>query len=142
MLALPLFLQDPVRFEITGAHVLMLFVSTGVVGACVLFHYEAMSLTSRFLPRTRIPRRARIVGLISTLMMAHVLEVWAFALMYWGLGRWPELGGFEGTLEEGALDLVYFSATAFTTLGFGDIVPRSTEGQRLTVEQSSGCADR
>ena len=57
------------------------------------------------------------------MMVAHVIEVWIFALCYWFLESWPQLGGFAGTFDEGALDLVYFSATVFTTLGFGDIVP-------------------
>ena len=30
----------------------------------------------------------------------------------------------DGTFEEGALDFIYFSVVNYTTLGFGDLIPR------------------
>ncbi|MEM8711231.1 MAG: potassium channel family protein, partial [Planctomycetota bacterium] len=70
-----------------------------------------------------IRRRARVLGLITAMMVAHIVEVWIFGLTYWVLDGWPTLGRLDGPVDEGALDFIYFSVTSFTTLGFGDIVP-------------------
>ncbi len=114
---------DRPAFGITAPHLVVLGLSALVSLLCVVVHYEAMNWASRLLPRVHLRRRQRIVGLMLVLLTALVVEVWIFGLVYWVLSGWPELGGFTGALDEGALDLVYFSVTTFTTVGFGDIEP-------------------
>ena len=125
-------------FAVTGAELLVGAIAFLVVVTCVLFHYEVMSVTSRRLPSVRVPRRARIVGLILVMLAAHVVEVWIFGLTYWLLDRWPELGTLQGDFQEGALDFVYYSVTVFTTLGFGDIVPTGPVRVLTGAEALSG----
>jgi Ion channel len=123
---MPVLVLDATRrdFHVSGAQLVVGLVSILLVGVCVLFHYEALSRTSRILPVVRLPRRMRIVVLILAMLTAHVVEVWIFALAYWFLDAWPALGRLGGTFEEGALDFVYYSVVTYTTLGFGDILPR------------------
>lgn len=121
MLALVQLSRD--AFRVTGPQVLVGLVSGVVVVLCVLFHYEVMNRTSRFLPYLHVRRRTRIVVLILVMTFAHVVEVWIFALVYWALDSSGRFGGLTGTFEEGALDYVYYSVVTFTTLGFGEIVP-------------------
>ncbi len=111
------------EFVVSGAQVIVLAVSFVTTLICVLFHYEMMTWSPRWIARMRLPPRRRIVALIMMLLAAHVVEVWIFGYAFWQLDHWPELGQLRGAFEEGALDFVYFSATSFTTLGFGDIVP-------------------
>ncbi len=111
-------------FALEGAHVLMLFISALVTILCVVVHYEVMSWSSRYLARLGLPRRMRIVALIFALLAAHVVEIWIFGLTLWVLDAWPSLGTLHGEFDEGAFDFIYFSATVFSTLGFGDIVPQ------------------
>ena len=110
-------------FHVSGPQAVVGTISAIVLLACVLFHYEVMSRTSRWIPRLGLVRRARIVVLILATLVSHVVEVWIFGLTYWVLDAWPSLGRLEGKLDEGALDFVYFSVTSYTTIGFGDIVP-------------------
>ncbi|MEM6671890.1 MAG: potassium channel family protein [Planctomycetota bacterium] len=110
-------------FDVTGPHLVIGLVSGLCTILCVLVHYEAMHLATRVLPRTKVPQRARVVGLILTLLVAHVVEVWIFGLTYWLLDPYPALGRIEGPFDEGALDFIYFSVVTFSTLGFGDLVP-------------------
>ncbi len=111
-------------FDVSGPDVLVGFLSGIVTLLCVLCHYEMMSWSSRLVPLIRLRRRSRIVALILAMLVAHVVEVWIFGLAYWILDAWPVLGHIDGTFEEGAMDFVYFSVVNFTTLGFGDMVPR------------------
>jgi hypothetical protein len=56
-------------------------------------------------------------------MMAHVIEIWIFALGFYGLIHSHQFGHLEGPIEQSLLDCAYFSFTCYTTLGFGDIHP-------------------
>lgn len=111
------------EFQISSDQLLVGAVSTLVVAACVFLHYEVMRAVSWALPRLRIRRQARVLGVMFAVMVAHVVEVWIFGLIYWVFDGWPRFGRLEGPVDEGALDFIYFSVTSFTTLGFGDIVP-------------------
>lgn len=117
-------------FEVSTADLTVGLVAAALAVVCVLFHYEVMSSTSRFLARRRGRSRLRIVALILIMLLAHVVEVWFFGLTYWWLEAWPELGRlWDGTDAAGvasagsALDFVYYSVVSYTTLGFGDLVP-------------------
>ena len=111
------------RFDITGAHWIVGLVSGLVALVCVLVHYEVMSFTSRWIATLRDRRRSRILVLLVAILVAQVVEVWIFALTYWGLDRFEGLGHISGEFSEGALDFVFFSVTAYSSLGFSDLVP-------------------
>lgn len=125
MLALSILAEQAARreFAVTGGHTIVFAVSALVSGLCVIFHYDVMSLTSRYLARAKMPRRMRIVALILVMLLAHVIEIWLFGLTYWLLDTRSDCGQLLGPFDEGALDFVYYSATCYTTVGFGDIVP-------------------
>lgn len=112
-------------FDPFEPHSLAVVLATAaVVMACVLLHYEAFILLTRRLNRMHGEvRRRRILLLIPSLIALHVAEIWLFALSYFVLS----LGNDIGSTVRGAgglLDLVYFSATVYTTLGFGDLIPQ------------------
>ncbi|MEM9379806.1 MAG: potassium channel family protein [Planctomycetota bacterium] len=109
-------------FDVELPHFIVALVAAVTTILCVLVHYEAMRWGMRILPAWGIPRRARICGLILGLLLAHVIEVWLFALVYWALDPYTQLGQVTGPFDEGALDFVYFSVVTFSTLGFGDYV--------------------
>jgi voltage-gated potassium channel Kch len=59
--------------------------------------------------------RSRVIAMISVvfgLFLVLTVEVWLWAVCYWGLQALPD---FEHSL--------YFSTVAFSTVGFGDVVP-------------------
>jgi hypothetical protein len=89
---------------------------------CVLIHYEGLLLTIRGLERFKRHRRVTMLYAISSVMLLHVMQIWVFAFGYWTLLQWPEFGGL-GAGYEGFLDAVYFSTVAFTTVGYGDLIP-------------------
>ncbi len=94
-----------------------------VVAIAVLIHYEFLHRVSAALPRMRCRHGLRIVLGVYAALIAHMVEIAFFGLVYYlanQRGAWGRLGGnFDGSL----LDCIYFSFTTFTTLGFGDIEP-------------------
>jgi hypothetical protein len=88
----------------------------------VLAHYEGLLLTVRGLDRLKRHRRVTMLYAISSVMALHVIQIWLFGLGYWLLLRWPEFGSL-GPGYQHFLDAIYFSTVAFTTVGYGDLVP-------------------
>jgi nucleoside recognition membrane protein YjiH len=103
-------------------HFIVAMVTLGIVVACVLLHYEALSGLTRALKRVPGPSRARILLLIFCILGLHVTEIWVFGAGYYYLIEDPGRGSLLAG-EMGLLDCIYFSAVCFTTLGLGDIVP-------------------
>ena len=97
-------------------------VTVVAVVACVSLHYEGLRLVAR-IPIGGIINRHRIIIMILCIMLLHIVEVWIFGITYYLLLINDGFGGFEGIPAIGFFDSVYFSASVFSTLGFGDIVP-------------------
>ena len=92
-------------------------IAATLTAVCVVVHYAAM----RGLYRSPRLERGPIGVLLSVLAMfiAHVVEIWIFALGYYLLSGTP-----FGTVSSASfLDCIYFSASAYTTLGLGDVFP-------------------
>ena len=109
----------------------------GAVAACVLLHYEGLLLTVRGLARLGGHRRVKVLYGIGSVLVLHAIEIWIFGLVLWLLLLWPE----AGSLGAGAghlLDAIYFSATTYTTLGFGDIAPVGPVRFMAGVESLTG----
>jgi hypothetical protein len=93
------------------------------VAACVLAHYEGLSLTSRALARMPgVHRRAKVLYGITSVLALHVAEIWIFGLAMWFLLQWPAYGSI-GSAPLHLFDAVYFSSITYTTVGYGDLAP-------------------
>lgn len=93
-----------------------------VVGV-VLLHYEGLSWFGRLLKSRAFHHRAKIVVLIFAQLALHIAEIWLFAVGFAVLTARPEYGAVLSDAAVGFLDLVYFSAITYTTVGYGDFVP-------------------
>jgi Ion channel len=93
------------------------------VTICTLVHYEGLSWIARTLPRHHGPRRRLVLYAVCGAMLLHIVEIWLFGIAYHLLLLWPSVGQIRGTISDGLLDHVYFSATVYTTVGFGDLSP-------------------
>ena len=75
------------------------------------------------MPKVHIKHRFRIVFVVFIALIAHVVEIWLFALAYFLMSKDKIWGEIQGNYDGSFMDSVYFSFTNFTTLGFGDIEP-------------------
>ncbi|NND65664.1 MAG: two pore domain potassium channel family protein [Gammaproteobacteria bacterium] len=93
-----------------------------VVVLCVLLHYEVLNLASAYLIKRPKLKRRRVLLLVFVILLTHIVEVWIFAIGFVVLAgaQFGELVGLHGHM---LTDYAYYSATVYSTLGFGDIVP-------------------
>lgn len=89
----------------------------------ILIHYEMLYRLSSILPHLTIRHRYRVVFGLFGAMIAHVIEVWLFAVGYYFLIQYEHYGDLSGAFDYSLWDCGYFSFTTYTSLGFGDIVP-------------------
>ncbi len=102
---------------------LIFVINTFVIAVAVIIHFEMLSRLSKLMPRLSIRYRFRIaVGLFGALL-AHIVEVWLFALAYFMLIQTEKFGSLAGLPDSNLLHCAYFSFITYTTLGYGDIVP-------------------
>jgi hypothetical protein len=67
-----------------------------VVVICVSVHYEGLRLLSGLLPKLQHFHRRRILILIFSLLILHVVEVWIFGGAYYLLLHLSEFGELIG----------------------------------------------
>lgn len=105
------------------------FINLFIIGLAVGIHYEALAWISSLLPGIDVPQRLRILIGLVVCLLAHIVEVWIFALAYQALIKFEKFGDIEifgdvhGTFNPTLLDCVYFSFVNYTSLGYGDLVP-------------------
>ncbi|MGV3525340.1 MAG: ion channel [Candidatus Sericytochromatia bacterium] len=110
-------LQSPVHWLTVG---ITLMVLIGVV----LLHYEVLSTLNAWLPRLAIPARPKVlVGIVGALMV-HIAEIWIFGIVFFLMAQNALFGAITGYPHLGIFDYVYFSAEAYTTVGFGELTAR------------------
>lgn len=95
---------------------------------CVLVHYEVLRMLSGTLSKLKQLHRTRVLVLIFGLLTTHVFEIWIFAIGFGLLDGTADFGTIahvEFAPETSTwLDYVYFSFITYTTVGYGDLVPR------------------
>ncbi len=108
---------------LTPQHWIVVVISALTVVICVVAHYEALRLISRWVPRPRHQERRGVVYLILCLLVVHMLEIWLFGLVNFVMVQRDGFGTLAGMANVTVFDCVYYSAMVYTTVGFGDIVP-------------------
>ena len=99
--------------------ILTLIITMLIVGLSVIIHYEFLIRIAIFMSaRATQPRSALVIGILCTLL-AHILEIWFFAVGYFGLIQTGQYGTLLGDFTGGLRDCMYYSFVTYTTLGFG-----------------------
>ncbi len=98
-------------------------INATIVILTVLIHYETLYLLAKRLATVQIVHRYRVLLAVMVIMLAHILEIWLFALGYFFMIHFGDFGTLSGNIDLSLLDCSYFSFTTYTTLGYGDIEP-------------------
>lgn len=94
-----------------------------LVGGAVTLHFEGLDRLNRTMPQWRMAPRMRILRLIFVIIALHIAEIWVFGIGLHLITLVPGSGDI-GAGTSRILDAVYLSTTTFTTVGYGDLVPR------------------
>lgn len=103
-----------------------------VATTCVIY-YEVLSITWDILPKLQeiLPKRLRVVFVVFAIFVGHTICVWFYAIAYWLLTHYADYGTLyefadDHRLYSGSfMDCLYFSTVTYSSLGFGDLVPKS-----------------
>ena len=110
-----------------------------VIIASVLLHYEGLTLLQRNLGHAGLgPRRLRVLLGIIGVMLMHAVEIFMFAIGYLLVHQIPGGGSIGGMPKPGLLELMYFSAITYTTVGYGDLFPLGSLRFLAAVESLAG----
>jgi hypothetical protein len=124
------------------------FLSAGLLGVlliavCCLTVYEALRRIWTLLPRLTWPPHLRVLGVVGSIFVVHIVNIWLFGLVYYLLHSYG-LGTLTGpAIEHGkytldAFGCLYFSAVIYSTLGLGDISPEGALRMITGVEALTG----
>ncbi len=118
----------------------VLLIAGGATALCVLLHFEALRLMVAGLKRFARSPRVGILSVIFGLLAVHLVEIAIYgvagALLIHGSG--PGVGGLSGDFTGSTLDVFYFSAAVYTTVGFGDITPEGPMRILVCIEALAG----
>ena len=109
-----------------------------LVATCVFIHYEALRGVSRAMPKMPVRPRTRLVVVIGAVFVAHIVEIILFACAFGLMQHQWGLGEIVGAVEGGWLDMFYFSAATYTTLGMGDLFPSGAMRLVAAIESLAG----
>jgi hypothetical protein len=91
----------------------------------ILIHYEVLFQLDKRLPKvSHLPARFKVLAGAGVIFMAHIVEIWIFALGYLLALQFDGMGGLTGVASGHGtlLDYVYLSFITYTTVGYGDVV--------------------
>mgnify|MGYP000344956457 CR=1 FL=1 len=118
--------------------IFVFLVNSLIVALAVLVHYEFLYRLAHSIPKINVRHRFKLLIAVFGTFIAHVIEIWLFAIAYYYMHKaegWGELSGnFTGSL----LDCGYFSFTVYSTVGFGDIEPMGSIRYLTGIESLTG----
>ena len=100
-------------------------INAALVLFAIFMHYEVLyHLAREMADKLHLARRFRVLLSVCVIFMAHVVEIWVFALGYYYTLNMPNMGKLigENLAHGGLMDCAYLSFVTFTTVGYGDLV--------------------
>lgn len=111
----------------------------GLAVVTILMHLEALRLLSRLWPRLRMQLRMRFAVLTGGVLLAHIAEIWVYAVVFYVIGSLSAESSIAGvTGGDRFVDYLYFSGAAYTSLGIGDVYPTGLLRLLTTAETLLG----
>lgn len=118
-------------------HATVLTFSVLVSFAIAIFHYEVLGYLTTKMTQIKNVKRKHVLFSMLTLTMTHMVSVLLYASIYHLMINILKMGTLINTVSAAGVtfdhtrfeDLIYYSITVYTSLGFGDVVP--TGGMRI-----------
>ena len=122
----------------SGLLIIMAVCTTMVLLSIMLF-YELLYVGGRWLNKHLHRPRYSIMVAVVLSFICHTLAVWIYAVVYYWIAGHGVLGDLHGEIHaDGFLTYLYFSATTYSSLGFGDLYPSGPLRLLVAVEAING----
>lgn len=108
-----------------------------------LLFYEALYYVWRWAERSkRTSHRIRVFVIVMAIFAVHTICVWLYGILYYVMEQF-NFGYLIFTVQNEKiardfLDYIYFSASAYSALGLGDVVPQKATRFVASVEALNG----
>lgn len=100
-----------------------ILINSFLVAFAVVIHHEALTVLFWIGRKTNVRHNVAVLIGVFGALVAHVVEIWMFAVGYYYMYHAPLFGTLGGNFDGTLRDCVYFSFTTYTSLGLGDIEP-------------------
>tara|TARA_Y100001960_G_scaffold324529_1_gene405109 strand:- start:823 stop:1311 length:489 start_codon:yes stop_codon:yes gene_type:complete len=112
----------------------VLVISVLISFALTIFHYEVLGWLTTVIAKIKNVRKIHVLIAMLALTATHMISIGIYAIIYYVMINILEVGGILNTVHThfdttSFRDLIYYSITVYTSLGFGDLVP--TGGLRV-----------
>lgn len=102
---------------------LIFLINIIIISICIVIHYEMLLRISINLSKLKIRSRLKVLWGLLGVLLAHIMEVWVFAVAYYVCVKLERFGTLSGNIEHNLMDYGYYSFVTYTSLGLGDIIP-------------------
>jgi hypothetical protein len=109
-----------------------------LIALTTLMHYEVLRSLHERLPSSPIPHRSRLLVVVFVTFASHVAQVMLYGLGMWLLVNHADVGKLDAPDGPSLASCMYFSAEAYTSLGFGDIKPTGPIRLVVGIEALNG----
>ena len=112
-----------------GDFFIVSLITITIIAICCLISYEIMRATWKVLPKLELIPHFRVLVIIAPIFLTHIIDIWIYAITYFTVENFTAVGAVQGVAhtvgltKESFLDCLYFSASTYTSLGFGDLIP-------------------
>lgn len=96
---------------------------TILIAITTVIHYEMLRILNSRLAFLSIPNRTKLLVVIFTAFIAHILEMLVYGISLYVLVKYLGAGSLSGPTKFSLVNCLYFSAETYTSLGFGDLTP-------------------
>ena len=106
-----------------------LFIALTTLCISTIIYYELLYYAWYFIDRKFSVKPTRqVLYIVFATMISHMIAILLYSIMYYLLICYSEQGAmlFDTTIDSSshrAWDFIYFSATTYSSLGYGDIIP-------------------
>jgi hypothetical protein len=114
-------------------------ISIVMVFFTISIHYEVLHLIWTYSGRLRRRPHYALNLFMVVIFATHTLCVWAYGVLYYILEHHFNFGAIGGNVDgRNFISYVYFSATTYTTVGYGDTFPLGPFRMIAGVEAING----
>lgn len=109
-----------------------------LVALTTVIHYEVLSALNHWLPTLKLPSRTKLLVVLFAMFLAHSFEILIYGIALFTLVAGMSIGGLSGSVELSLVNCVYLSAEAYTSIGFGPVIPIGATRLLIGAEALNG----